>query len=175
MRLKRGYLMLIAAMLSPMSAMAIQVPNLTGTWEGKLVCSGIKHQAGKIKQTYDKVKLYITQTSNTLSIDRDDGTGLDAYAVDYTGYVIADLNKPLLKGQVALTHCSSTNNIFSGGYSELSNLSVAADSVKAKGSLKGASTYSIPATQNTVLEVGGCKWQFKLIDATDPLVAPGCF
>lgn len=175
MSLKKSYLIALAALLPSMSAQAIQVPILTGTWEGKLVCDGVAHGVGKTRSTLNKVTLKITQTSNTISIDRvDDGVAIDASPVDYTGFVIADLKKPTLKGQAAVASCTSNKDIFSGGYSELSNLSVTADLEKAKGSLKGISTYSYPST-NHALEVGTCKWQFKLIDAADPMVAPSCF
>lgn len=175
MRLKNSFLLMFTAMLPALSALAIQVPNLTGTWQGKIVCSGTAHGAGKIKHTFNNVKLYITQNSNTISIDRNDGGDLDASPIDFTGFVIADLKKPTLKGQAAVTNCNSSNDIFTGGYSELTNLSVAADSEKAKGTLKGSSIYSYPSSLGHALEVGQCKWQFKLIDPTDPLIAPNCF
>lgn len=175
MGLKKRCFMVLAAMLPSMSAMAIQeLPILTGTWEGKIVCSGTASGKGKTKLTLDKVKLMISQTGNTISIDREIENSLDTTYPDYTGFVIADLKKPTAKGQAAITHCRSSNNISSGAYSELTSLSVTVDRAKAKGTLKGASMYTTPESLNQVHEVGQCKWQFKLIDTVEPLVPAGC-
>lgn len=175
MRLKPSYLTALTAMMLPsMSAMAIQeLPILSGTWEGKMVCSGTASGIGKTKFKFDKVRLLISQIGDTISIEREIENSFDTTYPDYTGFVIADLNKRTQKGQAAVSHCKSSNNI-SGAYSELTTLSVTVDRVKIKGTLKGKSIYTIPASMSQALEIGECKWQFKLIDTIDPGLPASC-
>ena len=134
--------------------------DLTGTWEGSFNCS--RFDGEKDKFTQNGV-LLITQTGTALNVE---WVGLS----DLEGIAIYDTKKPDEKGQAALIDCTTTNDLTAAGsYAEITSLKVKANRAKGKGSLKGTSVYSEDG-----ISAGQCKWNFKLTNTADPLVAATC-
>lgn len=145
--------------LTLLSAPALAL-NLTGTWSGKLACTGFDGTKFAFQMSNQALK--ISQTGNRLSMRwLDEGNPFN----DYTGYVIEDKKQPNMKGGVAVTACTTSTNLMSN-FSEIANLT--AKRAQNKGTLTGMSIYS---SNMYGLEVNQCKWTFTLIDPADPKIA----
>ena len=134
--------------------------DLTGTWVGTFNCSEFDGEKHKFSQKGEV--LLITQVGDMLNIDWD-GDPLAGIAID-------DVSKPDQKGAAALVDCDTTNDP-TAGYAELANLIAKMNRLKGKGSLKGTSVYT---GTFPFFFVGQCKWNFKLTNTADPLVAATC-
>jgi hypothetical protein len=156
----------VAALLAlPLSAAAV---NLTGTWEGKMVCKGQDLDGSKAKFTIgppDVLSIQVTQTGNALAMHIVFSDATDVYS----GLVAEDAKKTD-KGRLFLAHCT-TNDVQGdendmGNWDETADLAVSSND-KGKGKIKGLSTY----LDN--LGEGSCKWSLKRMGTADPGVA-GC-
>lgn len=144
--------------------------DLTGTWVGKLNCSAFDFEQYTYIQR-DQI-LEISQTGNNLSVRFDEGADISTY----TGFVVENFNKPNTKGRAAIADCATSPDLTSG-FSEIANLKVGINLRTGKGLLSGTSIYTVEFDSDepeTGLEVGQCKWVFKLVSTNDPEVGPGC-
>lgn len=152
----------LSIVLVILSAPAVAL-DLTGTWSGKVACTGF--DGAKFAFQMGNQTLKISQTGNRLSMRwLDEGNPFN----DYVGYVIEDKKQPAAKGGAAVTACTNSTNLMSG-FSEIANLNV--KRVQNKGTLAGMSIY---ASNLYGLEVNQCKWTFTLIDPSNPNVPANC-
>ena len=144
----------VAAFLAAVPAVAIAL-DLTGTWEGKLTCTGIENDE---KDTFNCCGvIQITQSGTTANIR--EGSLL------YFGRVLT-LDTNAKKGKVTFVGCPTNNTLPDN--SEMVFATATADPVTGKGTLTGSGPYTGDQS-----EAYTCKWTFKRVDPADPGV-PAC-
>jgi hypothetical protein len=156
-RFLRGELALVwlAAVLTASPAAGA---DLTGTWEGKLVCKRLDDE-GRSREVDRFVDLEISQTGNQL-------VAMDRFTRHFSGIVVDDASKPDRKGETALAACALGGT--AGGGNSLGVLRVTVDPVKGRGRIQGTLHHIIT---RSIFET--CTWRFRRLDTADPAV-PAC-
>jgi hypothetical protein len=152
----RAPLFAFAALLAAVPCGAI---DLTGTWVGKQTCRGFDGANFAFKLSESTVE--IVQTGNDVALQ----VLTDAEPDVYRGVAIDDVRNSA-KGGVYIVHCGTSDVPGSGidNFDETGILSAATKS-NGSGKLKGASNYF-----NTAPEFAGCRWSYKRISTTQPVV-----
>jgi hypothetical protein len=135
--------------------------DLTGTWEGKQTCKGLS--AGEKFSFSIPSTLLITQAGPTFYIHVVSDSGTDVYQ----GYGVDGSANPV-NGEAYFVHCGTTDVPENGDDFDESGRSVVKTKETGSGSFKGTSAFF-----NAEPEVASCKWSYKRIETTDPMVA-GC-
>jgi len=141
--------------------------NLTGTWVGKIICDSFD-PSGKFRGGVTNDTMEITQTGADLNIVADEFLFL------YNGQVIDDPANPAFKGQAGFIECRTTPA--NTDTSEMGRLKVVVKGDGINARLKARSILMNPdlaGDPNPVPVFQTCKWSYKRIDTTDPVV-PGC-
>ena len=144
-------LALILVVAAPSWAHAI---DLTGTYEGKQVCTGLLKGSGEKDRFTITPSMRITQVGSSVRVNVSPGAS-------YEGTVVNDGKNPTKKGQAAIVSCSPSQD--ASGYAELLHVrsaTLAKNGVKL--TVRGISTFS------TVNRVGDCRWAYKRTNAADP-------
>ena len=135
--------------------------DLTGTWVGGLKCTEFGEDGSSKFPT--EVDLEISHAGDDLAVDWVGTAGL------YAGLSIPDPRDPTGRGVVSLVDCETDSDPLTG-FGEMSILKAKVDRDRGKGILRGESNYTFIDDGNFI---GACKWKFKLVDTTDPVIA-GC-
>jgi hypothetical protein len=153
--------MLSAVVVLSMSATQARAVDLTGTWEGKAVCTGF-FAGHKVKDTFE-APVTITQTGQDLN--------MEFFGTRYTGAIMDDSAAPTKKGQGSFLACSSQAQPLAE-YNEIGHIKVVVNPTK------GISTFTATSVYSTffggpINTVETCKYSFKRTSTVDPGV-PEC-
>jgi hypothetical protein len=133
--------------------------DLTGTWEGKQTCKGLS--AGEKFSFSIPSTLLITQTDTTFNIHVVSDSGTDVYQ----GVGVDGTVNPV-NGEAYFVHCGTTDVPETGDDFDESGRAVVKTNETGSGSFKGTSAFF-----NSAPEVASCKWSYKRVETTDPVVA----
>jgi hypothetical protein len=136
--------------------------DLTGHWVGKYSCKNF--HGTKDASINKNSTLAITQTGNTFAANIDAANA--GHNFRYNGLAVPDAKSPDTKGEAVLLGCHLANTLASHGATLDGELQRA--SVKTKGGTFKATFKSTSFFQDTLPEVGACKYTFKRTDTTDP-------
>jgi hypothetical protein len=129
--------------------------DMTGTWEGKVVCTGF-FQGEKTKDTFTS-DLFITQSGADLN--------MLFLGLLYNGTLIPDA-KDGRKAEAPFIACPTQAEPF-GSFNEIGHLKVQIDELKDKTSFKAESVFAVEEGGTVV---STCQWTYKRIDVANPNV-----
>jgi hypothetical protein len=134
--------------------------DLTGTWLGKVSCSGVL--AGH--------KRILKRSPSTLLISQSGGLHVSADGIFYNGGDIADPVRPS-RGELAVIRCGTSPNLSGGDFGgEFGRLKVTTNPLKGTGSLRGTSLRTDVILASSVYT---CRWSYKRVN-TDPPALDSC-
>lgn len=151
--------MITAAVFLGASTTPALAVDLTGTWEGKAVCTGFFNGA-KFKETFPG-NVLITQSGGDLN--------MEFLGVRYNGGILNDAKQPDKKGEGAFVACSTVAQPL-GDYNETGHLKV--QLTLNKSTFKATSVFMV-GSLGSLVDVATCKWTFARTDTANPGV-PEC-
>lgn len=145
----------VVVLLSALTPLPASAFDLTGTWSGRVSCSGVL--AGR--------KQMIKRAPSTLLIQQSAGVHISADGIFYNANDIADLTRPT-RGELAVVRCGTSSNLSGGEFGgEFGRFKVSTNPAKGTGSLRGTSIRTDIVLASTVYT---CKWSYKRTSLSVP-------